>query len=65
MREAQMFKMDRKLQITQNKYDNVKRRYVEILREMIEEGGTDINNLNIDDFIEEYAEKLMKVRGKI
>ena len=60
MEESQMFEMDRKLQIAQKKY-NTKRKYENILREMLEEGRTEINSLNIDSFIDEYVEKLMKI----
>jgi len=61
MKESQMFEMDRKLQIAQKKYQK-KMQYVRILEEMLKKGGTKILGLNIDDFIDEYALKIMKVK---
>ena len=61
MKESQMFEMDRKLQVAQKRY-NKKQAYKNILEEMLEESGTEINNLNIDIFVEEYTEKLMKIK---
>lgn len=62
MKESQMFKMDRKLQATQNRYDNCKREYKKVLREMIEKGKIEINGLNTNGFIDKYVEKLMEIK---
>ena len=61
MKESQMFEMDRKLRIAQKKYQK-NMQYVRILKEMLEEGGTEIIGLNIDDFVYEYALKIMKIK---
>jgi hypothetical protein len=61
MKESQMFAIDRKLQIAQKKYWE-KRRYEDILKEMLEECNSTIIGLNIDSFLDEYIEKLLKIK---
>lgn len=56
-----MFEMDKKLRMVQRKY-NKKRAYKRILEEMLEESGTEIIGLNMDIFVDEYVEELMKVK---
>ena len=60
MKESQMFEMDRKLQTAQRKLDKAGC-YKKIIKELMDECGSQINGLNEDNFINEYVKKLINI----